>query len=181
MKFKNVENRKVVLPNDETIWISRAVAVVGTVVLIKGADVYFLLSQRGKGAADYHDKWNLPCGYLDWNETSDEAFIREVWEECGINIYELKNISINNLDYKKNPWDVNTSPDENRQNVCLHHGIICNVNYLPIPNIKNEVEDDEVSDVKWVSIKEYENYDYAFGHKEVIKKFIDKHFLDLIK
>jgi 8-oxo-dGTP pyrophosphatase MutT (NUDIX family) len=172
MKFNNKENEKIELSNGRTIWISRAVAVVGTVCLIKDGIPYFLLSQRGKGAADFQGLWNLPCGYLDFNETSGEAFIREVWEECGINILDLKKNSIKLSDNTETPWDVNTSPNENRQNVCLHHSYIGEVKELPIPEIRNEVEADEVSDIKWVSINEIENYQYAFQHLERIEKFI---------
>ncbi len=164
------------------IWLSRAVAVVGTVCLIKDGIPYFLIGQRGKGAADFQGLWNLPCGYLDWNETSGQAFIREVWEECGINVkilFEDKNIvKLNLID---SPWDVNSNPTENRQNVCLHHGFVGVVDELPTPEIKNIVEKDEVSDVKWVTISDIENYEFAFQHKERIQKFIARHCLDLIE
>lgn len=139
------------------IWKSRAVAVVGTICLIKDDVPYFLLSQRGKGASDFHGLWNLPCGYLDWDETSGEAFIREIWEECGVNVKSILDKEIIIKNFVDSPWDVNSNPSENRQNVCLHHGFIGRVNELPIPEIKNDVEEDEVETVEWVSIDDIKN------------------------
>ncbi len=179
MKFNNKENERIQLPDGKVMWKSRASAVVGTVCLIKNGIPHFLISQRGEGAADFQGLWNLPCGYLDWNETSGETFIREVWEECGVNIKTLlENKDIVKLNFIDSPWDVNSNPTENRQNVCLHHAIIAHVEEFPNPEMKNEVVDGEVADVKWVSINEFENYEYAFEHKERIHKFIQKNCLD---
>jgi 8-oxo-dGTP pyrophosphatase MutT (NUDIX family) len=180
MKFNNRENECVKLPNGKEVWLSRAVAVVGTVCLIKDEVPFFLISQRGSGAADNQGLWNLPCGYLDWDETTGEAFIREVWEECGVNaklLIEDKNIM--RINFVETPWDINSNTSENRQNVCIHHGLIGMVNELPTPEIKNEVEENEVADVAWVSIFDISKYEYAFSHEERIQKFIKKNFLDM--
>lgn len=177
MKFKNKENEKIVLPDGRTIWLSRAVAVVGTVCLIKDGMPYFLISKRGKGSADFQGLYNLTCGYLDNDESSSEAFVRELWEECGVNIYNIinnkENLIINN--YLENVWDVKSTPNENRQNVSLHHGIIAVVNELPIPQILNEVEEDEVEEVLWVSMNDIYKFKFAFNHLERIEKFISMH------
>jgi len=182
MKFNNKENEKIDLVDGRTIWLSRAVAVVGTICLIKDKIPYFLLSKRGKGAADYQGLWNLPCGYLDYNETSGEAFMREVWEECGVNIKKiLDSDNIVVADFSESPWSVNTKITENRQNVCLHHGVVYFVDELPIPVVMNEVEEDEVEAVEWVSIYDINNFEYAFGHRERIQMFIEKTQLDKYK
>ena len=68
-------------------WISRSVAVVG---FIYGYDEdekeYILAVQRGTGTPDpeFVGKWCLPCGYLDYDETLEEALQREVFEETGV-------------------------------------------------------------------------------------------------
>ena len=172
MKFNNKENEKIILPNGREIWLSRAIAVVGTICVIKNDVPYILISKRGSGSADYQGLWNLICGYLDYNESTGEAFARESWEEFGINIYELMKNEIYK-DYSEIPWDVNSFPDENRQNVSIHHAIVCKVDELPIPVIRNEVEDNEVEEVKWIPLTEVDNYDYAFNHNARIKKFVD--------
>ena len=173
MKFNNKENERIILQNGREIWLSRAVAVVGTVCVIKEDVPYFLISKRGKGSADHQGLYNITCGYLDWNETTGDAFAREVWEECGINIHELmKNLLYK--DYSKTPWDVNSFPDENRQNVSIHHAIVCHVDELPTPVIRNEVESEEVEEVRWIKIDEIDNFDFAFNHNERLKKFINE-------
>ncbi len=180
MKFNNRENECMKLPNGKEVWLSRAVAVVGTVCLIKDEVPYFLISQRGSGAADNQGLWNLPCGYLDWDETTGEAFIREVWEECGVNAkLIIEDNSVMRINFVDVPWDINSNISENRQNVCIHHGLIGMVNELPTPEIKNEVEENEVADVKWVSIFDISKYEYAFNHEERIQKFIKKNLLDM--
>jgi len=192
MEFKNEHNEKIVLPiswwqvlennfsylifgkpihKRREIWLSRAVAVVASIVVIKDDVPYILINQRGSGAADFHGLWNIPCGYLDYGETSGEATIREVWEECGVDLTKL--IGSSTVNYMDSVWDTNTLPTENRQNVTLHHGLIANVDELPSTSLENN-EPDEVEDVKWIPLKDYKKYEYAFGHEKRIVKFIKK-------
>lgn len=70
-------------------WISRSVAVVAFVF---GYDEdereYILAEQRGPGTPDpeFRGCWCLPCGYVDFDETIEEAASREVFEETGLKI-----------------------------------------------------------------------------------------------
>ena len=176
VKFNNKENEKIET-NNKVYWISRSVAVVGIVCLIKDNIPHFLIIKRGKGAADFHGMFCLPCGYLDWDENSWECFIREVYEESGIYVLPLVEKLEGDSEKIKFPIDVNTDISSNRQNVTIYHGFILNVDELPIPNIKNDVEEDEVEEVKWVSINDYKSFEFAFGHKEKIEKFINKNNL----
>jgi 8-oxo-dGTP pyrophosphatase MutT (NUDIX family) len=172
MKFNNVPNEELKLPDGRTVWLSRAVAVVGTLCLIKDNIPYFLISKRGEGASDFQGLFNNVCGYLDYSETTGEAFIRETWEECGINVSDILEKGDIKISHIETPWDVNTDPNENRQNVCIHHGLIAIVDELPIPEIRNEVEDNEVSEILWVPISDIDKYEYAFNHLERLNKFI---------
>lgn len=172
MNFKNRPSEKVVLQDGRTVYLSRSVAVVGTVCLFKDGTPYFLIGKRGKGSADFQGLYNLVCGYLDFDEDSPEAFIRETYEETGVNILELKKSCDIIHDYTKEVWDVKSEPNENRQNISLHHGLVGVVDKLPIPNISNEVEQDEVEEVLWVRYDEINNYEFAFNHLERIEKFV---------
>lgn len=193
MKFDNKHNEKVLLPlkwwqslvniftnekkyEPRTIWLSRAVAVVASVVVIKDNMPYLLINQRGKGSADFQGLWNLPCGYLDYDETTREATMREVWEECGVNLQELGGKIT--IDFMETPWDTNSSPNENRQNVTFHHGLIAHVDELPSTSLENN-EPDEVAEVRWIPIDEYKEYSYAFNHQSRIEKFMKKTLLDI--
>jgi 8-oxo-dGTP pyrophosphatase MutT (NUDIX family) len=192
MKFNNTHNEKVVLPlpfwknvvnailnkmryQPRTIWLSRSVAVVASIVVIKDETPYLLINQRGKGSADFQGLWNLPCGYLDYDETTGEATMREVWEECGVNLKSLKDVR---FDFLEKPWDTNSSPNENRQNVTFHHGIIAHVDELPSTSLENN-EPDEVAEVRWIPIDEYKDYSYAFNHQNRITKFLKHTLLDI--
>lgn len=70
-------------------WISRSVVVV-PVVFTKSKDsncVFTLIEQRGK-AVSHTGEWCCPCGYIDWDESLEEACIREVREETGLTLKE---------------------------------------------------------------------------------------------
>jgi len=54
-------------------------------VLIVNKDNEILLGKRHKDSI-YPEKWCLPCGYMEYDETYNEAAVREVKEEVGISI-----------------------------------------------------------------------------------------------
>jgi ADP-ribose pyrophosphatase YjhB (NUDIX family) len=147
-------------------WISRSVAVVG---LVFGYDEdekeYILAVQRGTGTPDpeFVGKWCLPCGYLDYDETLEEALQREVFEETGV---LLATDSIELL-------EVNSDPkSDKRQNVTFHYQAIAKEETLAnIPLTTENSEPYEVSDIKWIPYSEVDNYEWAFNHKELIKQY----------
>ena len=96
--------------DDKIYWISRAMAVVGYVFKEVDGKLIVLTEQRGKGAADYVGHFCVPCGYLDFNETLEDAVLRELKEETGF-IGDKKKIML---------LKINSSPRENRQNVSVH-------------------------------------------------------------
>jgi 8-oxo-dGTP pyrophosphatase MutT (NUDIX family) len=155
--------------NTKIIWESRSCAV-NCIVLIKTDDQYFiLLGQRGSGSPDYVGKYNLPSGYMDWNENATEAALREVWEETGVYVPEIKgNVLFNHMD---KPWDVNSEPSANRQNISLRFGIVIETNEFPELSTENN-EPDEVSDLRWVNIDNLGEYDFAFNHNIVIEEYL---------
>jgi NADH pyrophosphatase NudC (nudix superfamily) len=54
-------------------------------VLIVNKNNEVLLGKRHKDSI-YPEKWCLPCGYMEYDESYEEAAIREVKEETGISI-----------------------------------------------------------------------------------------------
>ena len=87
--FKNRPNQAFNIGGN-VVWNSRSAAIVAVVIAKMGDDLYALINQRGSGAADNRGKFNCTCGYIDWSETGPEAFEREIWEETGIDIDEIK-------------------------------------------------------------------------------------------
>jgi 8-oxo-dGTP pyrophosphatase MutT (NUDIX family) len=198
MRFNNKENKKIKLPDNRIIWLSRSCAMVATVCLVKDSTPYFLITKRGPGAADNYGKWCLPCGYIDGNESSyyDDVngygtFFREIYEETGLIITRVEHAP-KTVNYKKlllinektlrkfsEPWKINSHPNKDaRENITIHHYFLQKTNELPTPNILNP---EEVSEIKWISIYEIDKYEYAFNHDETIKEFINKFEKKIIK
>ena len=146
-------------------WFSRSVAVLALIhVYGKDGRHYVLASQRGKGTPDpeYVGKWNLCCGYLDFNETGKESVIREVFEETGVNI---SNETIRSI-------GVNTDPTtDKRQNVTLRYVVALSKDkevYERQFSHKNN-EKDEVGEIKFIDYRDIDKYEWAFGHDKIIK------------
>jgi len=70
-----------VCQNCNTIHYQNPIMVVGCIVLHEGK---ILLAKRG--ISPRKGKWNLPCGFLEMNETAKNGAIREVKEETGIDV-----------------------------------------------------------------------------------------------
>lgn len=150
-------------------WISRSVAVSTFLFIRDGSEIYVLANKRGKGSADYQGLWNCPCGYLDYDETGEEAAVREVKEETGY-ILESKDLVLDK---------VITDPSQNHQNVTLRY--FCEKSMSGIKKGEGEIEggeEDEVEEIKLINIKDVDKYEWAFGHKEIIKeKVLEKSYL----
>ena len=149
-------------------WISRSVAVVGIVVGVNddGDIKSFLVSQRGPGCPDFVGSWACTCGYLDWDESAEDAVRRELFEELGLNVEPSEPVM----------WEVITDPTrDSRQNIIIRYLI-----GKPQEELENFVgnfnkdslsrggEADEVSDVRLMSVTELNDYPWAFNHDQVI-------------
>jgi len=102
------------------------------VLVIDGAKI--LLIKRAKNLIE-GGKWALPGGFVDRNETLEEAAKREVFEETG---YRVLNTTL--LAIRDNP----DRPSEDRQNISFV--------YFCKADKKLSREDGEVLKVKWLSI-----------------------------
>jgi 8-oxo-dGTP pyrophosphatase MutT (NUDIX family) len=179
MNFQNKENKCHKIGEDD-IWHSRSVAVVGMVLMLHEGEIYVLIGKRGKGLPNAVGQWCMPCGYLDWNETCEEAVVREVWEETGLNLYKaMENYEIvyNHMHF---PWRINSLPDSPLQNVSLHYAVLLKTEplvdefgSLPDVTTANNVDPLEVEETRWVKVNEIHNYDCAFQHDNIIRVFVN--------
>lgn len=148
---KNIKNFSIKLPDGRTEWISRSIVCSCAVYGKYGDELYILMTQRGPHASA-SGQWCVPGGYLDYNETLEECAVREVYEETGIKIdpSRLERIYID------------STPKGRKQNVIIK---FMYKDYLDIkdnvPNM-NHMEPDELMDVRWINIKELNNYNLAF-------------------
>lgn len=169
MQFRNRPNECVTTTDGREIWVSRSVTVAVCILLVCEGRPYILVNQRGPGAPDCRGMWNLPCGYLDYDETTTEAAVREVWEECGVNALEL--LPHADCEFFSQPWDISSVPHDNRQNVTIHHGLHARVSALPeVSNAHNEPG--ETSDIRWLPLAEADSLEFAFRHRERITLYL---------
>lgn len=170
MKFNNKQNQCITTGDGKEIWLSRSVAVTVCVLLIHNDVPHILVNQRGPGVPDFSGYWNLVCGYLDYDETVQEAAVREVWEECGVNALDL--IEISEAVFFEPPWDVNSSPGYSKQNVTIHHGLVGKVDDLPALSAAHN-EPGETSDIRWLPLHQVADLKFAFNHNKRIAKFVE--------
>jgi len=178
--FDNRENECVKTEDGRTVWLSRACAVVAHVCLFNTEDQrwYTLIGQRGPQTPDFQGYWGLPCGYLDWNETLMQAMMREVWEECGVNLEELSyqqsfvsspnhciNRDNNALAEIDSPWFISDTPVTEKQNISFHYAVLFAWKGKPLPALSaDHAEAGEVSDLAWSPMDEVCQMELAFNH-----------------
>ena len=153
-----MKNFKVTAQEDgKEYWISRSCAVVGIVFVIDKYGIQVLCAQRGPGAADYQGLWNCPCGYIDWDESGEEAVSREVFEETGVQIPIGK-------------WKLigaQTSPLANKQNITLRYLAIIPIDEFNI-HTSHKGELNEVAKVDLISFDHVSKLQWAFDHNKLI-------------
>lgn len=146
-------------------WYSRSVAVVGAVFAKNENDKWCILAnRRGEGTPDFQGYWNVPCGYLDYDETTSEAVSREILEETGVYVPSEKFKFFNYED----------SPKANHQNVTFRFTVFLDGACDDYTFSKDGNEENEVSEIKWIPLDEVENYQWAFNHSSLIKEMISK-------
>lgn len=142
----------------KTYWISRSVAVTCFVFAPVNGEWCVLANQRGLDTPDFQGYWNCPCGYLDFDETTAHAAIRETYEETGVVLNDVK------------LWKVMDSPKENRQNIVFRYYAI--VPNAIKPNSDTELrggESNEVLAVSWIPVKMLDQHQWAFNHDKAIQ------------
>lgn len=113
-----------------------------------------LLVKRG-GKWLEKGKWAVPGGFLDLNETGEQAALRELKEETGYTGKIIKLFQIVDNPRRRH---------EDRQNVSLV--------YLVQPLEKVGEFDDEISEVKWFDLNNLPlAKDMAFDHLDTIKLY----------
>ncbi|WP_296864460.1 NUDIX hydrolase [uncultured Methanobrevibacter sp.] len=141
----------------EVYWYSRSVAVACFVFTENSeGSVFVLANKRGSGCPDYVGKWNVPCGFLDFNETAAEGAVREVYEECGIHLDPKQLIELK----------ADSDPRSGNGNQSVNIRFCCKIkNGLELETSSDHSEKDEVTDIKWININDVSSFDWAFNHK----------------
>jgi 8-oxo-dGTP diphosphatase len=125
----------------------------GVRAIIKDKNGNILLLKNARGL--HKNKWVLPGGRVDNKEDASDAIIREIREELGVEFkplfycYSQDLVSSKEMDYLT-LFFVGDAGE----------GIL--------------LKSDEVAEFKYFNIKDIDNIEMAFGHKEVIRKYIAK-------
>lgn len=181
--FSNIKNFLVTTTDGKKYWISRSVAVHGVILLkdFETQDIYVLLERRGPKCPDEIGKLADVCGYLDWRETLVDALKREVYEEMGLYIDDLKtkNIKFSGID------DSIDGENSVKQNVTIRYEVT--LDYTEIMGLLKDGEincdtksrggeDGEVSEIKVLKLTDSEPVDetqFAFNHGQIINSIIE--------
>lgn len=125
-----------------------------------------LASERGKEAADFNGMWNCTCGYLSFNETTKECAVRECLEETGVHIPIESLIFVG---YEDDPVKANHQNVTFRFAAKIDGKVTSDFTFS-----KDGNEGLEVGEIKWIKVRDVDNYEWAFGHKERIKEIFSK-------
>lgn len=116
----------------------------------------FLLGKRHDSFLE-GGKFGLPAGYVERNETLEQAVVRELFEETG---WEGEVVCL---------FRINSNPDrphEDRQNI--------SIDYIVKPIKQSGKPDWETPEIKWEPIDlQYDFTSLAFDHGESIKLYLE--------
>ena len=148
-------------------WISRSVAAIVIFTAYNSKNEKCVLAvKRGKGTPDpeYVGCYCLPCGYVDFDETIEEAAMRELREETGIVVSQSK----------FNLVGINDNPKEDkRQNISFRYLVESNltVEMLQLMFSTKDSEKDEVDEIRMIPISSVNLYEWAFNHEALIGEY----------
>lgn len=97
--------------------------------------------------------WALPGGYVDWNEKLSQTAIREVREETGFDVQEIKFFGL---------FDDPLRDKDGRQNI--GHCFVGKVGG------KERMEKNEVEEMKWFPLTQLPK-EIAFDHRAMIEQY----------
>ena len=126
--------------NGNDVWISRSNVVIPIVFKMneETGDIFTLVEKRGS-AVSHTGEWCSPCGYIDWDETLEEACHREVKEETGLDL------DMNEIIF------VNVDTNIHTKNQTIDHWYMCWANGKDFDLSKVETKN-EILDLKWLKV-----------------------------
>ena len=116
----------------------------------KENDVFVLLIQRGH--EPYKNKWALPGGFIEMNETLEAACKRELEEETGLIVGKM------------NQFKAYDAIDRDPR-----HRTISVVYSVELNKIKKVSGGDDAAKAEWFAINKLP--DLAFDHKQILHEF----------
>ena len=109
-----------------------------------------LLTRRGY--PPFQDKWCLPGGHIDTNETAQQAIIREVEEEVGLN-----------FDAQFFGYFDEIIPEQK-----IHAVVLI---YTGRVSGKLQAQPGEVTEIKWFPLEDALSLSLAFQHNQILEAY----------
>lgn len=118
--------------------------------LIEENGKVLLIQRKGE---PFDKKWALPGGFVEYGETVEQAAIREVKEEVGIDV-ELKEL-----------LGVYSEPDRDPR------GHVISIVFIGKKKSGKEKKGKEIRDLMWASLDKTDRIKFAFDHARIIEKY----------
>ena len=132
----------------------RAALTVDAIVFVKSkATIFLLLIERGR--EPFKNKWALPGGFIDMDETLEQACIRELEEETGLKVQKLEQFRAYD--------SINRDP---------RHRTISVVFSALLDEVKPVKGSDDAAQAKWFPLNELP--ELAFDHGEILADFFNE-------
>ena len=142
------------------LWYSRSLAV--SLVVLREHPIYglqVLACLRGQGCEFNKGLWNIPGGFIDFDETAEQASTREAFEETGI-VIPPEDIKLCRL---------STKPVGQRQTMCAQYYVMVDYEQSAEWRLNAEhSEPGEVEDITWIPIGHLDRFEWTRGQIEVI-------------
>lgn len=135
-------------PNQPVVGVGAVIVCNGKILLEKRR------SEPGKG------KWSVPGGLVELGESTEQAVVREVKEETGLDVENPELIDVVN----------NIILDENGE--VKYHFVIVDY-FLKLKGGDLNAADD-AEELNWVALTEAENYNITKTLREFLKRNMDK-------
>lgn len=135
----------------EKYWFSRSVAC-AVVVLArdKKGHLYVLTNKRGQGSDFYKGYWNIPGGFIDFNENAETCAARECFEETGV-VIDPKKLKLISFD---------SEPLGEQQVIHARYAVLHDDFIEDIITTNEHSEPDEVEEIKWMDVTTSEDVDF---------------------
>ena len=129
----------------------RAALTVDAIVFVKsGKETSILLIERGR--EPFKNRWALPGGFIEMDETLEQACIRELEEETGLQIEKMQQFGAYDA--------INRDP---------RHRTISVVYSVELKEQKPVKGSDDAAQAKWFSLEDLP--ELAFDHAEILADF----------
>jgi len=129
----------------------RAALTVDAIVFVKnGGSALVLLIERGR--EPFKNKWALPGGFIEMDETLETACKRELLEETGLNVEQMTQFKTYDA--------IDRDP---------RHRTISVVYFTELNEIQQVEGSDDASQAEWFPVSDLP--ELAFDHKQILEEF----------